>query len=247
MKLQSLSLNFGLDRPLSVYPTKSLTITKMDKPDILAHLQYPPTLKRLDLSNNSIEDLSLIIPALPLGLEFISFEHNPISWSTYLPNFAKFAQLNYLRLMNTHIGKHFSRFQFPDSLEILSLEVNQIESIDHVKFPKNLVNLGIGSNKIKVVYKPRFPPTIQTIHFTENNISKVDLSTNHIGQPLQITTLYLNYNRITSLKNVKLPSNLIILNFDNCCIETLLDTEFGKTIEELSLVDVNKGVEEYHI
>ncbi|CAD1809647.1 unnamed protein product [Candida parapsilosis] len=234
MKLQSLSLNFGLDRPLSVYPTKSLTITKMDKPDILAHLQYPPTLKRLDLSNNSIEDLSLIIPALPLGLEFISFEHNPISWSTYLPNFAKFAQLNYLRLMNTHIGKHFSRFQFPDSLEILSLEVNQIESIDHVKFPKNLVNLGIGSNKIKVVYKPRFPPTIQTIHFTENNISKVDLSTNHIGQPLQITTLYLNYNRITSLKNVKLPSNLIILNFDNCCIETLLDTEFGKTIEELS-------------
>lgn len=234
MELELLSLNFGLNRPLSIYPMESLTITKMDKPNILANLLYPPALKRLDLSDNSIEDLSLIVPALPLGLEFLSFEHNPVSWSTYLPNFAKFEKLNYLRLMNTHIGKHFLRFQFPDSLEILSLEVNQIESIDQVKFPKSLVNLGIGSNKIKVVYKPKFPPTIKTIHFTENNISRVDLSTNHIGQPLQIKTLYLNYNKISNLKNVKIPLNLVILNFDNCHIQTLLDIEFGKTIEELS-------------
>ncbi|KAI5970362.1 hypothetical protein CANMA_000525 [Candida margitis] len=234
LTLESLSLNFGLNAPLSIYPMTSLTITKMNQPDILFELQYPPTLKRLDLSNNSIEDLSPITMLLPPGLEFLSFEHNPISWSTYLPNFAKFANLKYLRLMNTHIGKHFQRFQFPDSLEILSLEVNQIESIDQVKFPKSLVNLGIGSNKIKVVYKPKFPPTIKTIHFTENNISKVDLATNHIGQPLQIKTLYLDYNKITSMSNVKLPSNLIILNFDNCCIHTLSDIEFGKTIEELS-------------
>ncbi|KAG5421487.1 hypothetical protein I9W82_000578 [Candida metapsilosis] len=234
MELSSLSLAFGLTAPLNVYPKTSLTLTNMENPDILTDLQYPPTLKRLDLSNNSIEEISPILQVIPLDLEFLSFEHNPISWSTCIPNFSKFAKLNYLRLMNTHIGKHFSRFQFPDSLEILSLEVNQIGSIDQVKFPKSLVNLGIGSNKIRVVYKPRLPPTIQTIHFTENNISKVDLSTNHIGQPLRLKTLYLDYNKISSLSNVKLPSTLINLNFDNCQIQTLSNIEFGKTIEELS-------------
>ncbi|KAI5958322.1 hypothetical protein KGF57_002677 [Candida theae] len=234
MMLNSLELMTGLNLPLTTFPTTSLTIQQVANPEILGELQYPQTLKRLNLANNSIQDLSPILQTLPVELEFLNFDHNPISWSTCVPNFSKFEKLQYLRLMNTHIGKNFSQFKFPDSLETLSLEVNQIESIDEVKFPAKLNNLGIGSNKIKVVYKPRFPPTIETVHFTENKISKVDLSTNHIGQPLQLKTLYLNYNKIKSLNNVKLPSTLVNLNFDNCRIRALSDIEFGKTIEELS-------------
>ena len=62
---------------------------------------------------------------------------------------SRFTKLKYLKLFNTQIGKHFHKINYPDSVEVLSLEVNQISSIQGIKFPTHLKNLGIGSNWIK--------------------------------------------------------------------------------------------------
>ncbi|KAI3405595.2 hypothetical protein KGF56_001613 [Candida oxycetoniae] len=206
---------------------------------IINRLEFPQTVRDLNLNYCNIEDLSILFDKFPLGLQKLNLADNSINWSLITPNFAKFEKLKYLRLFNTHIGSNIINFTFPDSLEQLSLEVNQIESIDEVKFPKNLINLGIGSNKLKTIYKPRFPQTIKTVHLTENLLKKVDLSTNDRGQPLQIEILYLNYNRLNDIKSLKLPTTLKILNLNSCFIRTIEDYEFAPSIEELSIMGCN--------
>lgn len=238
LKLHNLNLNdiFEVQLFEKLGKLEKLSLSSLEYTDILNKIKYPPSLKEIDLNNNTITDLSAIDANLPQSLQKLNLADNPIWWGTYTPRLTNFTQLKYLRLFNTHLGQSIETIQFPDSIEVLSLEVNQLQSIDQVRFPKNLVNLGIGSNKLTTVYKPHFPSTLKTLHLTENLLRKVDLSTNNRGQPLEIEILYLNYNRISKLSNLNLPQTLRILNLDSCKISEISGWQFSSTIEELSIM-----------
>ncbi|KAI5953618.1 hypothetical protein KGF54_002990 [Candida jiufengensis] len=227
---------------------QELCIQNLHDPESLYNLKFNDTLKKVTFSNNEIDNLSRLIRKFSSfdKIEYLNLADNPIDWHNCTKNFENFINLKYLKLSNTHIGLNLPLINLPDSIEQLSLEVNQIESIDQIKFPQNLVNLGIGSNKIRIVYKPNFPITLKTIHFTENLISKVDLSTNNRGEILRIEILYLNYNKINNMANLKLPNSntLKILNLDRCNIPNL-DFKILPSIEELSFIGCS--IEEVHL
>ncbi|CAK9438061.1 uncharacterized protein LODBEIA_P23970 [Lodderomyces beijingensis] len=223
---------------LENFPTlQKLTIRAQGNSEILNQLQFPETLEKLDLSDNGIVDFSSIDKSLPLNLKMLDLSDNPINWSTYTPAFDKLQKLRKLRLFNTHIGSNIDKISFPDSIEQLSLEVNQIQSIDEVRFPKNLSNLGIGSNKLSTVYKPHFPASLKTLHLTENLLRKVDLHEFQFQNrtACRIEILYLNYNRLSNVSNLQLPQTLKILNLDGCEIKAISGVEFAPSIEELSI------------
>ena len=93
------------------------------------------------MTNNNIKDLTVIDRLIGPNnnrLKYLSFSDNPIDWNLYVPNFTRFTKLKYLKLFNTQIGKHFHKINYPDSVEVLSLEVNQISSIQGIKFPTHL-------------------------------------------------------------------------------------------------------------
>ncbi|KAI5966471.1 uncharacterized protein KGF55_000780 [Candida pseudojiufengensis] len=219
-----------------------LNIKDLDNPNVLYNYKFSNTLKKVTLSNNNIEDLSIILNNLISfsKLEYLNLADNPIDWNSSESNFKKFKNLKYLKLSNTHIGLNLSKILFPNSIEELSLEVNQIESIDQIKFPSNLINLGIGSNKLKVVYKPDFPSNLKTIHFTENLITKLDLSTNYKGEDMKIEILYVNFNKIKDIEDLKLPNNnyLKVLNLDRCLFNEL-KFKVPSGIKELSFSACN--------
>lgn len=234
--LQSFAI-MGLNRSIdfSLFKLSSLTITAVDNSRLLDNCKFPTTLKKLDLSNNHLIDLSTIDQSLPENLQHLNLADNPIDWELHIPNFQRFTKLKYLKLSNTHLGSHLDNIEFPDSIDALSLEVNQIPSIENVKFPKNLTNLGIGSNMIKQVQRPQFPAGLQTIHLTENRLAgKLDLSRNQHGESLMLDIVYLNYTLLSNIQHIQLPNHIRILNFDYCILKNLSDIEFPASIVELS-------------
>ncbi|KAL1572646.1 F-box domain-containing protein [Candida albicans] len=237
--LQTLSITNYI--PFDVSNWKNLTrlkISRINNPQIFETCgRFPDSLQSLKLTNNNIKDLAVIDKLIGPNnnrLKYLSFSDNPIDWNLYVPNFTRFTKLKYLKLFNTQIGKHFHKINYPDSVEVLSLEVNQISSIQGIKFPTHLKNLGIGSNWIKKIYRPNLPHTIETIHLTENKLTQVDLSCNNQGQELLIEILYLNFNPLSNFKQIKLPNHLKILNMDNCKFKSISNLKFCSSLVELS-------------
>ncbi|KAG7664213.1 uncharacterized protein J8A68_002276 [[Candida] subhashii] len=228
----------GLNRSIdfSSFKLTDLTIKGTQHSRIINECHFPITLKKLDISNNHLADLSNIDKNLPELLEHLNIADNPIDWDLYIPKFEKFNKLKNLKLSNTHVRSHLTKIIFPDSIVELSLEVNQISSIENVRFPENLSNLGIGSNLIKHVHRPSFPPGLKTVHLTENKLSgPLDLSKNSSGKELNIEILYLNYTLLSNIQEINLPNNLRILNFDYCIMKNISNIEFPASILELSL------------
>lgn len=240
--LQTLSVTNYIPTGVSNWKNlTSLKILRINNPQIFENCgKFPDSLQNLKLPNNNIKDLSVIDRLIDptnvanTRLKYLSFSDNPIDWNLYIPNFTRFTRLKYFKLSNTQIGKNFHKLNYPDSVEELSLEVNQISSIEGIKFPKNLKNLGIGSNWIKKIYRPHLPYTIETIHLTENKLTQVDLSCNNQGQKLLIEILYLNFNPLSNFKQIKLPKHLKILNMDNCKFKSISNIEFCSSLVELS-------------
>ncbi|ABN64388.2 leucine rich repeat protein [Scheffersomyces stipitis CBS 6054] len=196
----------------------------------------PRFLTSLNLSNNNIQDLSQLGKDIPATIVKLNLADNTINWALHIPDFSRLDKLKILKLSNTHLGAHLASLKFPDSIVELSLEVNQIVTLENVRFPKSLKDLGVGSNKITSVgNNPMFPKGIGTIHFTENKLSgSFDLSTNHLGEELDLKVLYLNFNSFKHFNQIKLPSNLRLLNFDDCKFAKLENIHFQDSIEELS-------------
>lgn len=201
---------------------------------IIGKITLPKTLQELHVSNNSLCDISPILDAVPPKIRVLNLGNNPIAWSKMdVP--VRFPQhIRYLKLNNTLIGDFLPNIEFPDSVEILLLEVNLLRLVDGIKFPRNLRNLGIGSNRIGPSLNFDVPLATKVIHTTENRIhGPVDLSYNH-GQPLNLDIIYFNYNKFSRLDNIKFPSRLRLLNFDDCLIPELENIKFNATIMELS-------------
>lgn len=208
-------------------------------------LKLPPKLKQVSLSNNNITNFSrVVLPYLPPTLTYLNIADNPINWDTETKPIKLPSNLTFCKLSNTGIGSNLHKIEFPDSIKILSLEVNQLTCVENIKFPKKLVNLGIGSNYIPNINSCLdLPSLVHTIHMTENRLKgSIDLSHNLNGDELNIQVLYLNYNQFNTIELFKFPRNLKLLNFDDCHIPNLKNVKFPSTIVELSFngCDINK-------
>ncbi|EGW31530.1 uncharacterized protein SPAPADRAFT_67579 [Spathaspora passalidarum NRRL Y-27907] len=235
-QLQSFAIS-GLNFPINLEQSnlKSVTISSVPSVHIFDHSVLPATLKNVNLSRNNIVDIRAIDKILPSNLEVLIIAENPINWVTYIPNFKRFPQLKVLNLTNTLVGENLEDFELSDSIEELSLENNQIISIEKVVFPRNLHTLYLGCNLITTVVRPHFPTCLKEVYFTDNSISGyLELSKNHAEEDLQIEVLYLNYNELERFEDVHLPKTLNILNFDYCYFTNLSDYTFSASIRELS-------------
>ncbi|KAL6450697.1 Toll-6 Toll-like receptor 6 [Candida maltosa Xu316] len=234
-KLTTLSVDGFLPNLTHCLNLKKLQISKITNATDFDNYKFPGSLEELALTYNNITNLFTIDKNITgTNLRVLNLADNPIHWSSYIPNFKRFNKLKSLKLSNTHIGSNFPKIKYPDSIEALSLEVNQITSLDGIEFPANLKNLGIGSNFISKIEYPHFPTTLETIHLTENKISKVDLSRNSRHESLKIEILYLNYCKLTKFNNVNISQYVKILNFDNCKLSTISNIGFPDTLLELS-------------
>ncbi|KAK6202895.1 uncharacterized protein RJT21DRAFT_118970 [Scheffersomyces amazonensis] len=208
-------------------------------PSLIYDIKYPPTLTELNLSNNKLKDLTFINDPIliPSTLKKLNLADNQLDWNSFIPNFLRFTNLKYLKLSNTNIQNNLINIKFPDSIETLSLEVNQIPSIEYVHFPLKLKDLGIGCNNIKLIKHHLLPSGLYVIHLTENYLSKViRLDKNDRGEIMNLEVLYLNANEIKDIHHIKLPPHLKVLNLDSNNIERIIDKTFSSSIHELSIV-----------
>lgn len=214
----------------------TLQLLKISKCSVL-RLELPPNLTSLDVSNNNIADLQeIVLRQVPEHLTSLNLLDNPGDWSAVAR--VRFpSSLVELKLMNTNVGDYLPRFEFPNTIERLSLEVNQIHLVQNVRFPNGpKLNLGLGCNHVSRIDGPFVPPNTHTIHLTENRLrGPLDLSQDREGVPIQVEVLYLNSTSILSLCDIRLPPVVRILNFDQCKITRLENVEFPASIEEFSM------------
>lgn len=185
----------------------------------------------LNLSNNKINDLNSI--KLLESLRMLDLSDNPIDWErkVFFPS-----KLKMLKLTNTGIGNNLSKLEFPDSIEFLSLEVNEITSVDYIKFPEGIKILGLGSNKIKTISALLLPVKCELLILTENSLrGRIDFSKNYWGEELYLKYLYLNYNNFSNLNDIIFPQGLKVVNLDNCKFKVLENINFQKSLEEISI------------
>ncbi|KAK6455216.1 leucine rich repeat protein [Scheffersomyces xylosifermentans] len=204
---------------------------------------FPMQLTALNISNNGLHDINGIGKLFPNSLQMLNLADNDIDWQNCNVDFTRFNNLKSLKLSNTRLGPYISMLHFPNSVEALSLEVNQITSIDEIKFPDNLKDLGIGCNEITEISRhPMIPKGIHTIHLTENKLSGYfDLSKNRSGEDLDLEVLYLNFNKFHDIHLIHVPKKLKILNFDDCKFRNLENFDFQDSLVELSFsgCDIN--------
>lgn len=189
------------------------------------------SLVELDLSNNNIEVLNF---SMSPTLKKLVLSYNPLDWTKFEgfpPNLIR------LELIYSNINDFLPKIKFPEKIQYLSMEVNNINSIDYVKFPRDLKTLGIGCNRIKELNNHCLPPNIDTIHLTKNLIlTPVDFTENALGQKMNIRSIFLNGNCLRSIKGFKFPETINLLNFDDNVLNSLKDVRFCKNIQELSFV-----------
>lgn len=187
---------------------------------------------KLNITNNNMKNIGNILKNQVLKELYISY--NPIDWSQDIkwpPHLIR------LELRNTGLGENLHKLQFPDSIKILGLEVNDIRSVENFKFPKNLTNLGLGSNRIEYIKNHYLPSKLEILHLTENLIKEpIDFRYNADGEKLQLISLYINSNSFNSLKGFKFPETIGAINFDDNHLKVCKDLEFPDSLFELSLV-----------
>lgn len=208
---------------------------------LINSIKLPDNLKELNVSNNRITDLhEVILKNLPTNLIYLNISNNPINWNQCQYPIIFPGKLITLKLSNCEIGNHLYKIKFPDSVQLLSLEVNKLTLIDNIIFPRNLINLGIGSNYIEKINFPLIPTSTKVIHTTENRLlGPMNLKENSLGESINLDILYLNFNNFRKIDDLKFPRWLRLLNFDDCDIPKLENITFQKSIVELSFNGCN--------
>lgn len=168
-----------------------------------------PRITFIDFSRNDMTETPEILLKAFQSLEFLNLDR------TFLKDVPQFAikqnlrTLKHLILSTNQISAldNAAIFINLDSLEILDLSYNDIETIngDVLQPLKNLKKFVLGNNKLKVIPDNLFRnmPRLITIHLLGNQISDVPV----------------NAFRGTPLKNLNLSSNKITYLTDNFCLE----------------------------
>ncbi|RLV94178.1 Podocan-like protein 1 [Spathaspora sp. JA1] len=232
LSIQSLKFSVNLEQ----LNLKSLSISFVPNANIFKDFVFPSTLKEVDLQENNIEDVAIIEKALPSKLNQLDLSGNAITWGSSILNFKRFSQLKVLRLDDTQVGEHLKHLQFPDSIEELWLQDNEIRTLENIAFPRSLKCLVLDHNLITSVVRPHFPPSLKVLNLEHNIIEGyLDLTKNEKGENLEIDELYLNSNYLERFEEVHLPKTLRMLNLDHCYFTGVCDFVFPASIMHLSL------------
>lgn len=91
------------------------------------------------------------------------------------------------------------KVDFPMGLEILDGSSNRISSVDRVNFPNNLKDLNLLQNCIKRLCVPHFPSYLKALEVSDNYLERIDIARNNDNVPLQIEAVSINSNKCSIL------------------------------------------------
>lgn len=201
-------------------------------------LRVSPFIEKLDLSKNNIVDIqSVVFMNKYRCLRSLNIAENPIDWG-YCPQMINFSDLlRDIDLSYANIGKHLPRLVFPEVMDRLVLDVNELNSFENVHLPiLRCTVLSARLNSISRLNGWWLPPKVRVLDLTENTIRGcVDLSRDIKGAKTEIQILHLGNNSISSLLDVRLPPKVQILTLDQCPLVSLKDVKFPSLLRELSL------------
>ncbi|NQY73835.1 MAG: hypothetical protein HRT90_03640 [Candidatus Margulisbacteria bacterium] len=218
----------------------------------ILNIRPPKQLRDLSVANNQISILPNLDKQFP-SLTNLSLGENPISSevarnatfpknlvSLYAYDFERnvisafnFSALDNVRFFDIHKNKFFRPdFHFPQKVEILYLQDNQIGpiSIARFEFPPSTHTLGLRGNEIQQGLRNiKWPAKLVDLDLSQNNLTDSDLE--GISFPETLEFLNLSRNNIVGGKKFFSTSNLPQL--------TLLDMSFnnvtGEGVRELNL------------
>jgi len=171
-KLESLSLEGSLAFPLNIYPLM-------------------PTLEKLELRVANGLRLDGILSKIPVGLVKLHLS-NCDAMREVDVDFSKLRCLKHLKLHHCNINDSiFHLMQFPESLEVLDLACNNIESLEGVLFPTRLVNLSLDLNRLRHIDDCSFPESLRKLNASGNRLESVCLLKSKGGKELSIESLFL--------------------------------------------------------
>jgi Leucine-rich repeat (LRR) protein len=218
---------------------------------------FPPNVKTLILSHNSIEDI-IDEKVIPLSVEKLRINSNGIKEF----NGSKLGNLRKLNISNNYIKK----FVFPPNVNNVDISNNEIEILPD--FPKSLVMmdcsannldelptvnnglmmLACASNRIRDI--SNLPNSIKLLEASDNLIRSVynvprrietlKLSNNHISDfdcdlPNSLNELFLDNNKLRRVP--KLPALIIVICLQQNMIEEIDDDDIPLYTEYVDISD----------
>lgn len=227
--LRELNCEF-LDWAMDVFPPKLVKLSfHYIKGFPSNRMEFPETLKELLIRNCSVPDIQKLVTRLPSRLTKLHFDHQ--------------------------IGSKLSSLKFPDSIEVLNLSSCEIESLEGFKFPSSLVSLNLDSNRIRKLENLKFPETLRVLSLSSNTIRTLDFcefpnllrelyaGSNHFISmdranfpELEVLDISTSSRRnIKSIRNVRFPSTLKVLNALGHAIKDCWRTSFPEGLKELRI------------
>lgn len=234
-RLKSLVAIQCADSNLLLFATEELALTRC--------LQITPieglssNLKILYLAGTRMSNTNEIFRHNLSQLTYLNLSVNhDIKWEESNLDFSRYTNLRHLDLGYTGIGQCIDKFIFPDSVETLILDSNELASVLKVSFPRKLKSLDLNNNEIRKLINVAFPDTLEFLNCFYNKIEEVDIAKTNIK------TLYLScgesdftYPKFTSSINsvqflkligydvaeFQLPDTLIGLELESCKFDSL--------------------------
>ncbi|XP_076248677.1 uncharacterized protein LOC143188354 [Calliopsis andreniformis] len=213
-QLRDLSFVSSLPSSLTIFLLNNNLITSIPN-EAFSHLN---TLRLLKLDNNNIETLQSNVFKGLTSLSILSIANNNLT-KIEQPVLSDLENLKSLNLDGNKLRKISNKtFAYlPQTLKDLSLEFNEIDSLEagsFVKVPKN--TLSLSRNKISSVPRGTFDlPTLKELYLDQNNLTTID-GDSYEGLP-QLFSLWLSNNQIKeipkgSCRNLK---SLVFLDISN--------------------------------
>ncbi|KAI5968953.1 hypothetical protein CANMA_002012 [Candida margitis] len=255
--LEFLSLELEMV-PLNVYPLREFELVGIVNLKFLLQRKFHSTLKVLKIPMIDSESTATLFELVPTGIEELELRSNSINWDVSDCDLSKFAVLKRLNLSDTRLGNYVEALIFPESLKVLDVGYNNIDSVDKVSFPMALEILDVSSNRISSVDKVDFPNNLNELNasrncikrlcsvdfpsglkaldVSENYLESIDIGRNNDNIPLQIEVVTINSNKcpILGFNWSKLPSSVKVLSFENYKTKQRF-FEFGKLVVSASL------------
>ena len=153
-------------------------------------------------------------------------------WITSIESdaFVNHTQLQVLSLNNNQLTS-VDWVEFPDSLQELSLNNNQLTSVDRVEFPDSLQSLELSQNQLTSVDWVEFPDSLKTLYLSQNQLTSVD----RVEFPDSLLELGLSQNQLTSVDWVEFPDSLQFLSLGENQLTSLDWVNFPSSLTELEL------------
>ncbi|EMG45513.1 hypothetical protein G210_4299 [Candida maltosa Xu316] len=221
----------------------------------LRGLALSESIERLHLSTNMIRSLEGVDFSKAKSLQLLDISMNRLVGfpeTLVLPGSIQKLLINHNEIEEIYQG------QFPDSLQHFSMAANHVSSLDHIRLPTSIIQLDLSDNDFVGFTDDFFSRCInmRKLNLEVNRIDDLD-DLGHL--PPNLEELILDYNEIDnydftnilnltnlkklsmegtglmSLRQIKFPDTLKVLNLKHNEINELIDVDFGESLESLDL------------